>query len=158
MSQAQKNQFEQQYNEALNGDDTSNKVPHPASNKIKDPEDWTTGNEPMTEAQRSYLENLMELHGEKLDNNLTKAEAASLIDQKKQNITIPAPNGEAADFWQESRDPDNWRTGDEPATGAQLSYLQTLARELGEKPGENLSKAEASKEIEALQKRVNSKS
>jgi hypothetical protein len=49
------------------------------------------------------------------------------------------------------KDPDDWSTGDEPMTGAQLSYLKTLAEEAGEDVPENLSKAEASKEITRLQ-------
>jgi hypothetical protein len=42
-------------------------------------------------------------------------------------------------------------TGDEPMTGAQDSYLHTLAREAGESVDEQLTKAEASKKIEELQ-------
>ena len=49
------------------------------------------------------------------------------------------------------KDPDNWTTGDEPMTGPQESYLQTLAREAGEDVPENLSKAEASELIDRLQ-------
>jgi hypothetical protein len=49
------------------------------------------------------------------------------------------------------KDPDQWVTGDEPATGAQRSYLQTLAEEAGEPVPEDLTKAEASKRIDALQ-------
>ncbi len=49
------------------------------------------------------------------------------------------------------KDPDQWVTGDEPMTGPQESYLQTLAREAGEEPPADLSKAEASKEIDRLQ-------
>ena len=43
------------------------------------------------------------------------------------------------------RDPDDWKTGDEPATPAQRSYLETLANDRGETVDENLTKAEASK-------------
>jgi hypothetical protein len=50
--------------------------------------------------------------------------------------------------------PDEWVTGEEPMTGAQASYLETLAREAGEEPETNLSKAEASKRIDALQERT----
>jgi hypothetical protein len=55
------------------------------SNMIKDPKDWTTGDEPMTGAQKSYLKTLSEEAGEEMDENLTKAEAAERIDalQKK---------------------------------------------------------------------------
>lgn len=49
------------------------------------------------------------------------------------------------------KDPDDWKTGDEEMTGAQRSYLQTLAEEAGEEVDLNLTKAEASKRIEELQ-------
>jgi hypothetical protein len=49
------------------------------------------------------------------------------------------------------KDPDNWVTGDEPMTGAQRSYLDTLAREAGETLPADLTKAEASQHIERLQ-------
>jgi len=49
------------------------------------------------------------------------------------------------------KDPDDWVTGDEEMTGAQRSYLQTLAEEAGEEVNPNLTKAEASKRIEELQ-------
>jgi hypothetical protein len=46
---------------------------------------------------------------------------------------------------------DEWVTGDQPMTGPQESYLHTLAREAGEEPPGELSKADASKEIDRLQ-------
>jgi hypothetical protein len=49
------------------------------------------------------------------------------------------------------KDPDNWTTGDETMTGAQASYLKTLCEEAGEAFDPDLSKAEASKRIDALQ-------
>ena len=51
------------------------------------------------------------------------------------------------------KDPEDWATGDEPMTGPQESYLQTLAREAGEDVPEGLSKAEASELIDKLQDR-----
>ena len=54
------------------------------SNMIKDPDDWTTGDEPMTGAQRSYLTTLAQEAGEEVDENLTKAEAAKKIDELQQ--------------------------------------------------------------------------
>lgn len=48
------------------------------------------------------------------------------------------------------KDPKDWVTGDEPATGPQLSYLNTLARETGEQLPEELNKAEASQLIDKL--------
>ncbi|PYE18725.1 hypothetical protein DFR67_104307 [Williamsia limnetica] len=50
------------------------------------------------------------------------------------------------------KDPDDWVTGDEPMTGAQRSYLDTLARDAGETITADLTKAEASEHIERLRK------
>jgi hypothetical protein len=55
----------------------------------------------------------------------------------------PTPNAE--------KDPNDWVTGDEPATGPQLSYLQTLAQEAGEEVPTDISKADASLKIDELQ-------
>jgi len=49
------------------------------------------------------------------------------------------------------KDPDAWTAGDEPMTGAQASYLETLCEEAGEEFDPNLTKAEASKRIDELQ-------
>ena len=49
------------------------------------------------------------------------------------------------------KDPDDWVTGDEPMTGPQRSYLETLAREAGEDIPADLTKAQASELIERLQ-------
>jgi uncharacterized damage-inducible protein DinB len=43
---------------------------------------------------------------------------------------------------------------DEPMTGPQRSYLQTLCREAGEELDQNWTKAEASKKIEELQQKT----
>jgi hypothetical protein len=51
------------------------------SNTKKDPDEWTTGDEPMTGAQRSYLKTLSDEAGEAFDDNLTKAEASKRIDE-----------------------------------------------------------------------------
>ena len=49
------------------------------------------------------------------------------------------------------KDPEDWVTGDEPMTGAQRSYLDTLARDAGETLSADLTKAEASEHIDRLQ-------
>lgn len=54
------------------------------SNTVKDPEQWTTGDEAMTGAQRSYLQTLSEEAGEPFDGNLSKAEASKRIDELQQ--------------------------------------------------------------------------
>ena len=51
------------------------------SNTEKDPSDWTTGGEPMTGAQASYLKTLCEETGHPFDDTLTKADASKLIDR-----------------------------------------------------------------------------
>ncbi|HZT78400.1 MAG TPA: DUF3072 domain-containing protein [Vicinamibacterales bacterium] len=51
------------------------------------------------------------------------------------------------------RDPDEWKSGDEPMTAAQRSYLETLCRDVGEGFDEHLTKAEASKLIDILRER-----
>lgn len=49
------------------------------------------------------------------------------------------------------KNPDDWTTGDEPMTGAQASYLKTLSEEANAEFEDTLTKAEASKRIDALQ-------
>jgi hypothetical protein len=51
------------------------------SNMVKDPEDWTTGDEPMTGSQKSYLKTLSEEAGDDMDETLTKAQASERIDE-----------------------------------------------------------------------------
>ncbi|WP_306216300.1 DUF3072 domain-containing protein [Actinoplanes sp. RD1] len=58
------------------GQDTDN-----SSNTIKDPSDWTTGGEPATGAQQSYLHTLASEAGEDVPEEPTKAEASQLIDE-----------------------------------------------------------------------------
>ena len=52
------------------------------------------------------------------------------------------------------KDPADWTTGDEPATGAQKSYLNTLASEAQEEVPEDLTKAAASERIDELQEKT----
>jgi hypothetical protein len=62
--------------------------PTPLSNTEKDPDDWVSGDEPMTGAQASYLKTLSEQLGqpEEFSQSLTKAEASKRIDALKSNI------------------------------------------------------------------------
>ena len=57
------------------------------------------------------------------------------------------------------KDPDDWVSGDEPMTGAQASYLKTLTEQVGDEDefDESLTKAEASKRIDALKSRLDEK-
>ena len=53
------------------------------------------------------------------------------------------------------KDPKDWKSGDDPVTPSQQSYLETLAEQAGEEPkSEDLTKAEASEEIERLREKA----
>ena len=58
--------------------------PQDPSSLQKNPDDWKTGDEPMTAAQRSYLETLCDDTGETFDPTMTKAEASKRIDELRQ--------------------------------------------------------------------------
>jgi len=62
-------------------------------NMAKDPDDWVTGDEPMTGAQRSYLKTLSEEAHVDFDETLTKADASRRIDELQQ-ITGRGRGGE----------------------------------------------------------------
>ena len=76
------NDFDEQ-----NDDNKQEHIPSPdpivssGSNAEKDPDEWITGDEPMTGAQRSYLKTLSDEAGELFNENLTKAEASKRIDE-----------------------------------------------------------------------------
>ena len=55
------------------------------------------------------------------------------------------------------KDPDTWVSGDDPMTGAQASYLKTLSEQADDPEAydETISKAEASKRIDALKAKMN---
>jgi hypothetical protein len=60
---------------------------HPGSNTEKSPENWVSGDEPMTGAQASYLTTLSEEAGHELPpEGLTKAEASQRIDALKSEL------------------------------------------------------------------------
>ena len=69
-------------------------------------------------------------------------------------MTAHAHNLKSRPVGNAEKDPDDWVTGDEAMTGAQASYLKTLCEEAGEEFDPKLSKAEASKRIDALQEKT----
>ena len=79
------------------------------------------------------------------------AEALAWVLRSVRPMRNQAPNDTDQPALQ--RDPDEWKTGDEPMTDAQRSYLETLCRETGEEFDETLSKADASKRIDELRER-----
>lgn len=63
------------------GETLGSATPQPGNSAERDPQDWVTGEEPMTGAQRSYLDTLAREAGEELPADLTKAEASEHIDR-----------------------------------------------------------------------------
>lgn len=61
-----------------------------AANIQKDPDDWVSGDEPMTDAQASYLQTLSEQAHQPftLGKDLTKAEASKLIDDLRKKVGV----------------------------------------------------------------------
>ena len=60
-------------------------------------------------------------------------------------------NSNTAAEQQPIQDPKDWKSGDDPATPSQQSYLNTLAEQVGEEPpAEDITKAAASEEIDRL--------
>lgn len=55
--------------------------PSGQGSQVKDPEDWVTGDEPMTDSQRSYLDTLARDAGQTVPADLTKAQASEHIDR-----------------------------------------------------------------------------
>jgi hypothetical protein len=60
---------------------TERSVDEVSPNPEKDPQDWVTGDEPMTGPQRSYLRTLAQEAGAEVPDELTKAEASAMIDE-----------------------------------------------------------------------------
>jgi hypothetical protein len=89
-----------------------------------------------------------EVSGEPNIDYAIKKSSGNTMDPENQN----SPNAVRGD--NAIKNPDDWTTGEEPITGAQRSYLKTLSDEAGEEMDENLTKAEASKKIEELQRKT----
>lgn len=70
--QDQQDQEQHQQGQQQDGDE---------GNMLKDPKDWTTGDEPMTGAQKSYLKTLSDEAKEPMDETLTKAQASERIEE-----------------------------------------------------------------------------
>src|SRR5205807_8433615 len=82
--------------------------------------------------------------------NPERARSLGMSDPKSSDPKSPDPKSNT------EKDPDDWVAGDEPMTGAQASYLKTLSEQAHD-PGayqDGLTKAEASKRIDALKARL----
>jgi hypothetical protein len=123
-----------------------------ASSAEKDNSNWVTGDEPMTGPQASYLETLAHQAGEEPPSGLTKAQASDEIERLQGSVT-PSDGGGgngSPDLSRQERPTTEWVTGDEPMTGPQASYLETLAQQAGEEPPTGLNKSQASRAIDEL--------
>jgi len=83
-------------------------------------------------------------------NQLTRNESVAFVLRSIRLMKQPSEDNAQPGL---QRDPDEWKTGDEPMTAAQRSYLETLCRDTGEDVDETLSKADASKRIDELRER-----
>ncbi|WUI64661.1 DUF3072 domain-containing protein [Actinomycetospora sp. NBC_00405] len=63
-------------------------------------------------------------------------------------------DGTQPDLSRQERPTTDWVTGDEPMTGPQASYLETLAQQAGEEPPTGLNKSEASRAIDELRQKA----
>ena len=68
----------------------SNPKTEPTDNAKKDPDEWLSGDDPMTGAQASYLKTLCEQAGmpELFNDDLTKSQASKLIDEMRQQAGV----------------------------------------------------------------------
>jgi hypothetical protein len=85
-----------------------------------------------------------------VDDNQERGAAARRQRSQSQDRSAPNSNTE--------KEPDDWVSGDDPMTGAQASYLKTLSEECGQPDSFELAltKAEASKRIDALKSKRSS--
>ncbi len=72
------------------------------------------------------------------------------------SVRKPNPKMDPASNSNTEKEPDEWVSGNDPMTGAQASYLKTLSEECGEPEvlQPDLTKAEASKRIDALKEMI----
>jgi len=124
------------------------------SSAEKDSNAWVTGDEPMTGPQASYLETLAHQAGEEPPTGLTKAQASDEIERLQ--AASPSSGGvdRPGDPSRQERPTTQWVTGEEPMTGPQASYLETLAQQAGEEPPTGLNKSQASRAIDDLRSRA----
>jgi hypothetical protein len=134
------------------------KTPGGGSPAEKDNSNWVTGDEPMTGPQASYLETLAHQAGEEPPSDLTKAQASDEIERLQDSVTPSGGSGgeggRTPDLSRQERPTTEWVTGDEPMTGPQASYLETLAQQAGEEPPTGLNKSQASRAIDDLRQKA----
>lgn len=80
---------------------------------------------------------------------MSDSKAHSVPDDDREMLGATGATDDSAE-----KDPSTWVTGDEPMTAPQRSYLDTLAREAGEQIPADITKAEASEQIDRLQQKT----
>jgi hypothetical protein len=100
------------------------------------------------QAQQETLPDLVEPQGVNAVSGREDASSSSPDDAATEETIGASEPGDASST---VKDPSEWVTGDEAMTGAQRSYLETLAREAGEQLPADLTKAQASEQIDRLQ-------
>jgi len=118
----------------------------------KPPEEWKSGDEPMTEAQAAYLRRLSEDAGEEFDANLSKGAASRRIDELRSRPANGRPGRRVSRGRSTPARPrDESRVaGEEPMSPAQAAYLKELADEEGGEFDPSYSKNEAARRIGEL--------
>ena len=92
------------------------------------------------------------MRGEPGGYTLHRSPAPAGQDEEEPHVSTPQDGPQAQGTAE--KDPKDWVTGDEPMTGPQKSYLETLAHEAGEELPEDLDKAGASQKIDELQEKT----
>lgn len=123
-----------------------------SQSQLDNPSSWTTGTEPPTQKQTSFIQTLAAEKGVEVDaNDLNKGNASAKINELK-NMDTSNPSATADEPIQ---DPKSWSTGDEPATGKQTGYIAVMAKEAGEEPPKGeMGKSEASQKIGELKEKT----
>ena len=124
---------------------------------LDQPQNWATGSDAPTDKQLNFAQQLADQKGMDLPSDLDKASASAFIDKAKQAPDDKSADTATADAQNGDRDahldrPDQWSTGDEPATQKQQGYIAVLEKKAGESvtSGKGLGKSEASERIEEL--------
>jgi len=140
------------------------------SSHLSNPSQWTTGADPPTEKQTAFLATLAP-NAQLNPSEMTKSEVSQKIDELKSPSNNAPSQPTASDSKEEGgeggaatggsggggaaappiRDPKEWTTGGDPATGKQTGYIAAMAREAGEEvQTEGMGKSEASERIGEL--------
>lgn len=122
------------------------------SSQLDNPDGWTTGADPPTEKQKSFISTLAASKGVEIDpSSVNKSEASAKINELKDQ---PTQNASSA-AGQPIQDPNTWSTGDDKATGKQTGYIAVMAKKAGETVStEDMGKTEASNKIDELKKKT----